>query len=235
MPLRATNWVLTDRVSLGTPLADVTVDAVFDGTRVSGTSGCNGYSRSYTTDGRRMTIKNDGVSTMIACSGPAGKVEPAYLARLTQVGRWRIVGSTLTLSSRAGRRLLVYRASVGKDALAGGWNVTSFYTGNAVQSPVAGSALTLEFADDHASGNSGCNTFNGPVKLSGVDRIALGPFASTLRACADPAVSTQEQQYLAALALAVRYRVSGSRLTLYREGGTIAATLERASGLTSGN
>ena len=55
-PLRGTNWVLTDRVSLGTPLDDVAVNAVFASKRVSGTSGCNGYSSSYTTNGSRMTI-----------------------------------------------------------------------------------------------------------------------------------------------------------------------------------
>ena len=48
-------------------------------------------------------------------------------------------------------------------------------------------------------------------------------------------MSTQEQQYLQALELADTYRVSGSQLTLFRPGGTIAATLQRASGLTSGS
>src|SRR5260221_14660684 len=65
-PLRGTNWVLTDRVSIGTPLDGVAVDAVFGAKRVEGSSGCNGYSSSYTTNGSRMTIKNDGVSTLIA-------------------------------------------------------------------------------------------------------------------------------------------------------------------------
>ncbi len=66
-PLRGTNWVLTDRVSLGTPLDGVAVNAVFAAKHVSGTSGCNGYTSSYTTNGSRMTITNDGVSTLIAC------------------------------------------------------------------------------------------------------------------------------------------------------------------------
>ena len=95
--------MLTDRVSIGTPLAGVAVNAIFDATHVTGTSGCNGYSRSYTTDGARMNIVNDGVSTLIACPGAAGKVEPAYLARLDQVGRYRISGTTLTLSTRVGQ------------------------------------------------------------------------------------------------------------------------------------
>ena len=55
-PLRGTNWVLTDRVSLGTPLDGVAVDAVFDGKRVTGSSGCNGYNQLVHTNGPRMTI-----------------------------------------------------------------------------------------------------------------------------------------------------------------------------------
>src|ERR1044071_5325064 len=121
-PLPGTNWVLTDRVSIGTPLDGVAVDAVFGAKRVEGSSGCNGYSSSYTTNGSRMTITNDGVSTLIACEGAAGEVEPKCLAALSGVGRWRIAGQRLTLSTRAGRRLLVYRASVGEAALRGTWS-----------------------------------------------------------------------------------------------------------------
>jgi heat shock protein HslJ len=228
-PLRGTNWVLTDRVSLGTPLDGVTVDAVFGAKRVEGSSGCNGYSSSYTINGRRMTITNDGVSTLIACEGAAGKVEPKYLAALTKVGRWRIRGTRLTLSTRTGRRLLVYQASIGTAALRGSWEVTSIYTGSAVSSPVAGSTLTLEFTNDEVSGDGGCNSFSGAYTVRGTDAITIGPLASTLKACADPALDTQEQQYLAALQLAETYRVSGDTLTLFRDGETIAVTATRAA------
>jgi heat shock protein HslJ len=227
-PLRGTNWVLTDRVSIGTPLDGVAVNAIFGAKRVEGSSGCNGYSSSYTTDGARMKIENDGVSTQIACEGAAGKVEPKYLSALERVRRWRIRGTTLTLSTGTGRRLLVYRASQGEQALRGEWDVTGYYTGSAISSPVPGSTLTLKFDGDQASGDAGCNTFSGPVELSGTDRIRLGPLASTLRACADDAQNTQEQQYLAALDLARTYEVTGNRLTLFRDGATIAATFERA-------
>jgi heat shock protein HslJ len=227
--LRGTNWVLTDRVSLGTPLNDVAVNAVFGAKRVEGTSGCNGYSSSYTTNGSRMTIVNDGVSTQIACGGAADKVEKRYRTALTRVGRWRISGATLTLSTRAGRRLLVYRASQGEQAVRGSWNVTSFYTGSAISSPVVGSTLTLELAKGQASGNGGCNTFSGPYKLSGTADITIGPLASTLRSCGDEALDTQEQQYLAALQLAETYQATGKQLTLFRADGFIAVTLQRAS------
>ena len=224
-PLRGTNWVLTDRVSLGTPLDDVAVNAIFGAERVEGSSGCNGYSSSYTTDGSRMRIRNDGVSTLIACEGAAGKVETEYLDALTRVRRWRITGTTLALSTRAGRRLLVYRASVGAQALRGDWEVTGLYTGNAISSPLPGSTLTLAFTAKDASGNGGCNMFNGPYEVSGTDRITLGPFAQTLRGCN---FSDQEQQYVTALGLAETYQVTGNQLTLFRAGGTIAVTATRA-------
>ena len=67
----------------------------------------------------------------------------------------------------------------------------------------------------------------GSHTVTGTDVIALGPFASTLRACADAAVGTQEQQYLAALELATSYSVTPSVLTLFRPGGTIAATFTK--------
>ncbi len=226
-PLRGTNWVLTDRVSIGTPLDGVAVDAVFDAKRVTGTSGCNGYSRSYSTDGRHMMIKDDGVSTLIACEGAAGKVEPKYGSALNRVRRWRITGTTLTLSTRGGRRLLVYRASIGAAALRGTWNVTGFSTGSAVSSPIPGTPLTLEFATgDKVSGRGGCNMFSGSFSVSGTDAITIGPLARTLMACADPALDTQEQQYLAALDLAKTYRVTGDTLTLFRD-DTIAVTAQR--------
>lgn len=228
-PLRGTNWVLTDRVSIGTPLQHVAVDAVFGAERVTGTSGCNGYSSSYRTTGSRMTITNDGVSTQIACAGAAGKVEAKYLPALERVGRWRIRGADLTLSTRTGRRLLVFRASIGTAALHATWKVTNFFTGSTVSSPIPGTTLTLKLADGRASGRGGCNTFDGPFEVSGVDRIALGPLVSPREACADPELDRQEQQYLAALQLAKTYRVTGDTLTFSRAGGTVAATLERGT------
>src|SRR5436190_7576 len=96
-PLRGTNWVLTDRASFGTPLDGVAVNAVFAAKRVSGTSGCNGYTSSYTTNGSRMTITNDGVSTLIACEGAAGTEEQQYLAALGLAKTYQVTGNQLTL------------------------------------------------------------------------------------------------------------------------------------------
>jgi heat shock protein HslJ len=221
VPLRHTNWALRGSSS---------VNAVFDVNRVEGQNACNSYGAPYTVHGSRMTIGPEVSGTRAECPD----IDPTYEAQLVKVASFRIRGTTLTLRDRAGRQLLVYRASIGKQALRGGWNATSYYTGTAVQSVGIGDNLTLEFVGARISGNGGCNTFDGPYTVRDVDRIHIGPLQSTLKACADPALNDQETQYLAALQHAVRYRVTGSTLTLFRPGDTIAATFERAMGLTSG-
>jgi heat shock protein HslJ len=109
--------------------------------------------------------------------------------------------------------------------LRGTWDVTSFFTGDAISSPPAGSSQTLTFGSARVSGNGGCNTFSGAYQLSGADGIGIGPLAQTQRGCP---YGNAEQQYVAALGLATTYQVTGHRLTLFRDGGTIAATFERA-------
>ena len=90
-----------------------------------------------------------------------------------------------------------------------------------------GSTLTATFASGQISGDSDCNRYSGPYEVDGT-KIAIGPLASTLRACADPAVDEQEQQFLAALGLARTLSLDGGNLTLLRDDGGIAVTLQRS-------
>ncbi len=66
------------------------------------------------------------------------------------------------------------------------------------------------------------------------DDISIGPLASTMKACTDDALQTQEQHYLAALQLAKTYRIRGDQLELQREGGTIAVDLRARRNRLSG-
>ena len=226
-PLVGTQWSLTDGAPLGVPTTGVSVTAEFAHGRMSGSSGCNTYGTSYTVTGTEMRISPDIVTTLIGCSDGRGAVEQAYLERLPKVRSYAIVGTTLTLRGANGKALLVYAAVDGAKAIVGNWNATSYYTGNAIEGVAAGSTLTANFEAETVSGNSGCNTFNGPYTLSG-KTIKIGPLASTMMACTDPALQTQEQHYLAALQLATTYRLTGTRLDLLRPGGTIAAIFESA-------
>jgi heat shock protein HslJ len=226
-PLVGTQWSLTDGASLGVPMTGVSVTAEFSDAQMTGSSGCNSYRAPYTVTGNQMKI-GPSASTAIACEPGPTAVERAYLARLPQVRSSVIAAKTLTLRDANGKALLVYSAVDGAKAIVGTWTATGYYTGNAIESVAAGSTLTANF-DVHAiSGNGGCNTFNGPYAASG-KTIKIGPLASTMMACSDAELQTQEQHYLAALQLAATYRVTGTRLELLRAGDTIVATFERSA------
>jgi heat shock protein HslJ len=226
-PLTGTNWVLSPETDLGVTLEGVTVSARFDRTEVSGEGGCNTYRAPYTLDGSSMRIGPDIATTLIGCDGPEASVERVYLRRLPQVRSYVIVRSRLTLRDDDGDPLLVYEAS-GVEHLDGEWIVTGYYTGDAVQSPLAGTELTAAFDGAQVSGTTGCNSFGGSVETS-ADDIAIGPLTQTLIGCPSAAIQQQETDYLAALELASTFLVTGDRLELFRADGGFAVTFIRAA------
>ena len=221
-----TNWVLTDRSDLGVPLGNVAVTAQFTADTMSGSSGCNTYRAPIARDDPKVEVTGPIAVTQIACIGPSTDVEQAYLALLPKVRTFAISGDRLTLSNLGGTALLVYRAG-GVDDLVGNWVATSLYTGNAIQSVALDTELTATLHDRQGQRQRRLQPVHRRAPRSRGTTIALGPLASTLMACPEPA-ATQEQQYLAALELARTWEVRGDRLTLFREGGTIAATFDRA-------
>ena len=218
-----TQWVLDQKAStLEASSPQVRVTANFDGARLSGSGGCNNYSASYSLNGSKMTI-GPVAGTLIACPPPASNVETAYFERLPQVRSYAISGRTLTLTTSTKGADLVYRALREGEALNGDWEATSFFRPGAITSVILGSTITATFDNGKLSGNAGCNTYNATYEVDGT-KIAIGPIATTRRACADALVATQETEYLAALELARTYSLGANGLTLLRDGGTIAVT-----------
>lgn len=227
-PLEGTEWVLDQRSSrVGSAGRTAVVTAQFssDGT-LTGDGGCNRYNTTYTTAGSTMTVRGPIASTLMACAPAVMRVEQTYLARLPKATSFAIDGRVLTIATSGGDPL-VYRALDADQALAGDWVVINYFRPGAVVSPVAGSELTATFDAGQISGNSGCNQFSGSYEVDGT-KIAIGPLASTLRACADPAVDQQSTEYLAALELARTFTTAGGNLTLLRDDGGIAVTFQRA-------
>jgi heat shock protein HslJ len=224
--LEGTHWLLQDTDELSTN--GVSVTAEFADGRVGGTGGCNTYNAPYVVDGKTLTIGPDITSTRMACEPGPTAVETAYLAALPEVREYKVVGTGLQLLGSDGETVLSYTAADGTVAILGEWTATNFYTGNAVQSVAVDSLLTANFDADEVSGDGGCNTFGGPY-TAGKRSISMGPFRSTLKACADPALQGQEQQYLAALEVAATYRVTGDQLELFRADEGIAATFVRTA------
>lgn len=77
------------------------------------------------------------------------------------------------------------------------------------------SGITLRFeSENRISGNGGCNGYSGNYALGGDGEIAFSEVISTLRACADNSMTTQESIYLGALGSVTNYEISEQRLTL---------------------
>lgn len=222
-PLEGTTWVLSADAPLGVALEAIAVTAQFQDGRLSGHSGCNRYTASYTLDGDSLSIGPDIGGTRMACPPAQMAVEQAYLGRLPQATGFAIDGTTLTLTDDQDKTILRYEATEGSEAIQGDWEVTSYYAGTAITSVLGGVTMTATFEDGTVSGNTGCNSFNGPYEIDG-QNITIGPLASTLAACPTPELSTQETNYLNALQLAKTFQVTGDQLDLFREGGTYAVS-----------
>ena len=223
-------WVLT--ALLGKPpVRDTEVTSEFTaGGKVSGSSGCNHYSGTYSVAGGTIRISSTMASTRMACTRAVSLQEGAFLKALAGARSYGIHGGSLTLRSAGGRVLVRYKAQ--SQALAGtSWDVLAYNNGKqAVVSVLAGTKLTASFGKDgQLTGFAGCNDYNAPYKGT-APKISIGPVASTRKHCADPPdVMDQESQYLASLQTAATYRVEGTKLELRTAEGALAAELQRKS------
>jgi len=230
--LADTSWTLQSYASGGATVdvpADVFVDATFEGTtgRVSGSAGCNRYNTDYTVDGSVLTF-GDIITTQMACIGPATDVETAYLANLAESKTFTATDEALTIYDSSSAAILTYAIAEPTSLVGTTWHATGINNGNqGVESVAAGSDPTAIFADDGTvSGDAGCNQYNGPAVVDG-DSIKIGPLASTLRACADDAVSTQETNFLAALQNATTFEALAGHLELRDDSGALQVSFEQ--------
>lgn len=221
-------WQLTTLTGVSRGVSSVTAHFTAAG-KLSGFSGCNQYSGTYTTSGSSFRVSGPLATTQMACPKPQTLLERVYLGALTSARSYSVVGSILTLRGRLGLTLATYAAQA--QSLAGTrWNLRSYNNGkHAVVSVAAGKTLTARFdANGGLSGFGGCNHYNAPVRAT-PQKIAIGPVASTRKACSTPeGVMDQETAYLAALATAATYQIQGSRLELRTADGAIAADFSRA-------
>lgn len=81
-----------------------------DGT-VSGNTGCNSFSGSYTLDGDSLEIDSDVAATMMACEDASQQLEQEFLTALGQVATWERSGTTVTLRDPAGSTQLTLQAA----------------------------------------------------------------------------------------------------------------------------
>jgi heat shock protein HslJ len=99
------------------------------------------------------------------------------------------------------------------------WRLVAFGVPDAQAPAIEGSSITLQLGGDgRITGSGGCNTYGGNYQAQG-NTITFSEIISTMRACADEAVTRQEKRYFEALGSAASYELVADHLRIaYAEG-----------------
>ena len=107
--LEGVSWILTQMTTVGgqTEIVSVGVSADFDGSTMSGNSGCNQYHAPYETQGSRLSF-GPIAGTQKACGEPESSTETRYLQLLGEVGSYRISGRSMSMNDQNGTPVLQF-------------------------------------------------------------------------------------------------------------------------------
>jgi heat shock protein HslJ len=203
-----------------------TLSFAADGT-FSADTGCNIANGTFESDGTSLRMQV-GPTTQRACADDAAnRQETTLIAAFGEVDGFAVADNELTLRS-GDTTLATYTA--GRADVVGRWNVTGLNDGReAVVSSEQTNRLVVEFgADDTVTGSGGCNQLSGGYRTSGADGIAIGPLASTKKACGD-GTEALDAQLTAALEASTTWEIRGDSLTLRDDAGAAQLTATAAS------
>lgn len=107
--LKGVSWILTQMTTVGgqTEIVQVGVSAEFDGSAISGTSGCNQYHASYEAQGSSISF-GPIAGTKKLCGDPEDSTETRYLQLLADVGSFRISGRSMSMNDQSGTPVLQF-------------------------------------------------------------------------------------------------------------------------------
>jgi len=112
------------------------------------------------------------------------------------------------------------------------WVLTTFGPNDNQTAVLPDTELTLNFEGEQINGSAGCNSYFADVSIEEDGKVSVGLVGSTLMACLDEEVTQQEGDFLATLAQVTSYTLSGNRLTLHTNDGSlqfVAATMHETS------
>jgi heat shock protein HslJ len=225
-PLESTPWELdTSTVSVpGIEQVQPTLEMVES--QASGFAGCNRFHGSYVLSGSNLRFR-DLATTLMACAPAGTAAEAAYLNRLGKVARYQLTRSGLDLQDATGERLLAFVPA--STSLAGDWTITGvLLASRSAFSSVSSPAPRASFqADGTMSGDTGCNTFQGPWSQGPGTAVKFGPLAATLKACTSEELSTQEAAIFEAFNTATTAEVTSRSASLFNAAGQLAMSLAR--------
>jgi heat shock protein HslJ len=185
-----------------------------------GSAGCNNYSGGYTLQDNSITF-SELATTMMMCEEPIMQQEQTYLAFLSMVQTYQILGNHLMLSSDAGEATFVASRTPLTGAL---WSLRTLGSLDDPQVPVPGSLFTAQFTSFPGaptgvlSGTTGCNEYASSY-VAGVNNIKINLPQSTGNTSCVPGLTDQEMAYFLALHSATEFNILGNTLVIPYDAG----------------
>ncbi len=205
----------------------------FDGSRLSGTTGCNNFSGPYTATETTLNI-GPVITTLIACAGDdVNRQEQALFQAFQGEVGYTITNNTLQITYDQGRQMLVYVVG-GRAVLENRpWQLHSFGPMTALVPAVSAPSANLTLDGARLSGTTGCNNFNGTYTASETS-LTVGPLAATLAACTSTELTNQERAILQGLQGQVSYSFVGDQLWIFYDGGRQVLVYRNAQAVVTG-
>ncbi|MCS6909111.1 MAG: META domain-containing protein [Anaerolineales bacterium] len=223
--LNGTEWQLVSYGPAEAPVAPIgstPITLAFrSDTELGGSAGCNSYFGNYTLLGETFTVTGVGSTKMACLEEGVMAQESAYLQQLSEGGLLAVSGEALTITNANGvlkfERVLPPPPVPLEGTL---WRLETFEQGEVASPVLAGTEITLTFADHKASGYLGCNWFSAEYSVD-ESRLELGLIQHTVQACREPGVAEQERAFIKAFRTVTEYAIEGDRLTLTYAGGRL--------------
>lgn len=192
--------------------------------RITGTTGCNRYTGSYTLGEDGAIDFGPLASTMMACAEPQMQQEMAFGKALEVAVRYTVSVGALILSDANGVEVAIFVPRKAFELVGPTWTAYGINNGRqAVVNNAATSRVNAVFgADGFVTGSAGCNNYRAAYTVDG-NKISIQPPVSTRRLCVDDEVMEQETNFLNALPRAATYRIDGDKLQLRDDGGALQA------------
>lgn len=208
--LDGTSWTVTH--VFGDPVVAVS-SMEFRAGALSGSTGCNRFTATYTEDGPKLTVSM-GALTEMACADDVMAQEGRFTAALAELASLRrLDDGRLELLDGSGTVALALAEVHDRPLADTRWMLSGIISGETTSSVVAGADVTLTISGGTLTGRA-CNLFRGPVEAGETGSFRAGPLTSTKMACASAELTRQEVTVLEVLEQASSWAVSGSTLTL---------------------
>ncbi|MDT7827532.1 META domain-containing protein [Pricia sp. S334] len=184
------------------------------GQTVTGYSGCNFFSGTYSLQSGNRIEFSQIASTRMAC--PDAEInEQGVLEVFNLADNYTLNGDQLMLNVGKRAPLAVFRKMPVRDQIVEKYWKLKTLEGQDIQMAENQERevyFTLKTDENRVQGFAGCNTLSGEYQLEEGNRIRFSKMATTMRACPD--VEFNESKFLKVFELADNYTINGDTLSL---------------------